>query len=60
MPEFKPSVYYDDEFQEIPLTAIIRGTLTSKSGRVESFTSEYNYFEFRSRVEIREDLNVVI
>ena len=50
---------YDDEFKEIPLGAIISASINSKNGRAETFTIEYNYYEFRSRVQIREALFVV-
>jgi hypothetical protein len=52
-------VEYDDEFKEIPLGAIISASINSKNGRAETFTIEYNYYEFRSRVQIREALFVV-
>ncbi len=50
---------YDDEFKEIPLGATISASINSKNGRAETFTIEYNYYEFRSRVQIREALFVV-
>ena len=59
VPEFKPAVEYDDEFKEIPIGAKIKASLNSKSGRAETIEIEYNYYEFRSRVQIREDLYVV-
>lgn len=50
---------YDDEFKEIPLGAIIQAIINSKSGKAENYKIEYNYYEFRSRVQIREALYVV-
>ena len=39
--------------------AKIVGEYNSKDGRAQKIEIEYNYYEFRSRVQIREDLFVV-
>lgn len=44
---------FDEDYKEIPITAIVTGLAEidpdTKIGR--KFRNEYNYFEFRSRVE---------
>ena len=61
-PEFEQSVSFDDKYKQVPLGAIVNGyyNLDSSSQNGNSILNEYSFFEFRTRVDIRDDLFVVI
>ena len=47
---YNTSVLWDEDIDQIPVAATVKGVIT-ESGIDRNFSHEYNFFEFRSRVE---------
>jgi hypothetical protein len=62
IPEFQQSLTFDDKYKQVPLGAVVNGVYNMDSNlqKADSIKNEYSFFEFRSRVEIRDDLYKVI
>lgn len=63
VPEYKPAIdYFQDQFQEIPIAVTVQGYsgINEADQTKRTISHEYNFFEFRSIIEHKNDLYNVI
>lgn len=57
-PEFQPGVLFLEDYKEIPVATVVQGLaeINSNTNTGLKFRNEYNYFEFRTLIDDKQDL----